>query len=95
MPIDPLGLRRLSPIPHPSRPAPLFPEQFKVQITVAHRTGVFYGDVKVMRRSDGRKLYPFDGAPTLGPFDGKEAARDAAISAARKVIADDIANPEP
>lgn len=91
---DPLGLRcqeSKSTLPALTEP---FADQFKVQISTVQRAGVYYGNLKVVRRTDGRVLFPFDGAPALGPFKVKEDAREAVICAARKAVADDLANPE-
>ena len=81
--------------PSTAEPTESFPDQFKVQVTVVQRVGVFYGNLKVIRRVDGRMLFPFDGAPPLGPYKLNEDAMEAALSTARKVVAGDLANPEP
>ncbi|SMG39970.1 DUF6723 family protein [Paraburkholderia susongensis] len=54
----------------------------------------FYGVLKVVRTTDGRVLFPFDGAPELGPH----ATRPEAIAAAQvygeHIVTSDLARPE-
>jgi hypothetical protein len=56
--------------------------------------GQYLGSLKVVRKTDGRLVFPFVGAPTIGPFPDKQAARDAAIAYGEQIVAADIANPE-
>lgn len=39
-------------------------------------------------------LFPFQGAPVLGPYSTRQEAREAAIIHGRQIVASDIANPE-
>jgi hypothetical protein len=39
-------------------------------------------------------LFPFDGAPTIGPYDSKEDALFAATALGAKIVEADIENPE-
>lgn len=55
----------------------------------------FMGTLRVVRKTDGRFLYPFEGAPEIGPFDRAPQARDAAEDYGRELIAADLRNPEP
>ncbi|MDR7008950.1 hypothetical protein J2W46_005879 [Paraburkholderia strydomiana] len=57
-------------------------------------TGAYVGELKVVRTSDDRLLYPFDGAPTIGPFEEASAAREAASSKGQEVVKADLHNPE-
>lgn len=56
---------------------------------------LFVGNLRVVRMTDGRVLYPYVGAPTVGPFNLKEEAYAASIALANKLIDDDIKSPEP
>ncbi|WP_251031796.1 DUF6723 family protein [Paraburkholderia strydomiana] len=57
-------------------------------------TGAYLGELKVVRISDDRLVYPFDGAPTIGPFQDASAAREAAMSKGKEVVEEDLRNPE-
>ncbi|MEZ2354881.1 DUF6723 family protein [Caballeronia sp. RCC_10] len=58
------------------------------------RASGYYGTLKVVRKTDGRILFPFDGADTIGPY----ATRDAAVAAAEhrgdEVVRGDLRTPE-
>lgn len=54
----------------------------------------FFGVLSVVRKTDGRKLFPFDGAPELGPFPTKIEAIAAAQVYGEHIVAADLANPE-
>jgi hypothetical protein len=54
----------------------------------------FYGTLKVVRLTDGRLLFPFEGAPTIGPFNSKEEATEAAQVLGASVVDGDVAHPE-
>ena len=56
--------------------------------------GTFMGALKVVRTLDDRLLFPFDGAPTIGPFDDAAEAREAARLKGEEIVAADLANPE-
>jgi hypothetical protein len=56
--------------------------------------GLYEGTLKVVRKTDGRVLFPFEGADPLGPFANKEAAIEAAHLCAERIIVADLANPE-
>ncbi|MDN7183353.1 hypothetical protein M0D69_36155 [Caballeronia sp. SEWSISQ10-4 2] len=56
--------------------------------------GLFVGTLKVIRKTDGRMLFPFQGAPVLGPYPTRQEAREAASIHGRQIVASDIANPE-
>ncbi|SAK86052.1 hypothetical protein AWB76_06764 [Caballeronia temeraria] len=57
-------------------------------------TGRFMGTLKVVRVTDGRLLFPFDGAEEIGPFETKEAARDAASRRGMEIVEADLHSPE-
>jgi len=54
----------------------------------------YYGTLRVQRIADKRLLYPFDGCPDIGPSDGPQPARQAALDLGAKLVAADIKNPE-
>jgi hypothetical protein len=54
----------------------------------------FFGVLSVVRKTDGRQLFPFDGAPELGPFPSKVEALAAAQVYGEHIVAADLANPE-
>ncbi|MFM0052466.1 hypothetical protein PQR51_23275 [Caballeronia grimmiae] len=54
----------------------------------------YYGTLKVLRKTDGRLLFPFDGAETFGPFSTKQSAIAAAQERGEQLVAADIARPE-
>ncbi len=54
----------------------------------------FFGVLSVVRTTDGRQLFPFDGAPELGPYPDKLAALAAAQVYGEHIVAADLANPE-
>ena len=57
-------------------------------------TGTFTGDLKVVRTTDDRVIFPYDGAPMIGPFDTALEAREAAARKGAEVVAADLLNPE-
>lgn len=57
-------------------------------------TGAFFGQLKVVRMRDNRLIFPFEGAPEIGPFEQASQARDAAKELGEKIIEADIQNPE-
>ncbi len=64
---------------------------FAVYATYRVDHGRFVGSI---RKTDGRRLFPFDGSGTIGPFDSKEQALNAAAELGAKIVQADIANPE-
>ncbi|CAL8481726.1 DUF6723 family protein [Caballeronia sp. S22] len=52
------------------------------------------GTLKVVRVTDGRLLFPFDGAEEIGPFDTREAAKSAATLRGREIVQADLRSPE-
>ncbi|CAM2158245.1 conserved protein of unknown function (plasmid) [Pararobbsia alpina] len=55
----------------------------------------FFGMLKVTRKSDKRKLFPFDGAPLIGPFSTGYEAREAAADMGERIVGMDMVSPEP
>jgi hypothetical protein len=56
--------------------------------------GRYVGGLKVVRKADRRILFPFDGAPEIGPYATADEARRAAIDYGREIVAADRAAPE-
>ncbi|MEW6341191.1 MAG: DUF6723 family protein [Pseudomonadota bacterium] len=54
----------------------------------------FFGVLSVVRKTDGKLLFPFDGAPELGPYPTKVEALAAAQVYGEHIVAADLANPE-
>ena len=52
------------------------------------------GTLKVVRVTDGRLLYPFHGAEAIGPFETREAAKNAAKQRGMEIIKADLRSPE-
>ncbi|KDR37596.1 DUF6723 family protein, partial [Caballeronia glathei] len=77
-------------------PSPgLTPDDFAIY--ASNRRGAaaeYYGTLKVVRKTDGRLLYPFEGAPTIGPFSSRARATEAAEQLGLTIVMGDIARPE-
>jgi hypothetical protein len=56
--------------------------------------GRYVGRLKVVRTADRKVLFPFDGAPEIGPCATLAEARRAAIEYGREIVAADRATPE-
>jgi hypothetical protein len=54
----------------------------------------FFGVLNVVRKTDGKLLFPFDGAPDLGPYPTQIEALAAAQVYGEHIVAADLANPE-
>jgi hypothetical protein len=59
-----------------------------------HVGGAFVGRLKVIRLTDARLLYPFEGVEEIGPFTSKDEARDAAVQRGTEIIVADLKSPE-
>ena len=57
-------------------------------------TGTFVVELKVIRTTDDKVLFPFDGAPGIGPFETPSQARDAAKFEGDRMVAADLVCPE-
>lgn len=83
-----------------SRPRPNSPvaatseEDFVVHTSYAGTSGRFFGVLRVVRMTDGRTLFPFEGAPDIGPFQTILEATQAAKSFAERIVAGDMVKPE-
>jgi hypothetical protein len=56
--------------------------------------GQFYGTLKVVRLTDKRVLFPFEGCPEIGPFLNRQSAVDAAQRYGEQLASGDLLNPE-
>ena len=54
----------------------------------------YYGTLKVVRMTDGKLLYPFDGVEQIGPFPSKAEATAAAHRRGDEIVSGDLVNPE-
>ncbi|VXC66328.1 conserved hypothetical protein [Burkholderia sp. 8Y] len=62
--------------------------------THGHARAGFYGKLKVVRKTDGKLLFPFDGAEQIGPFASKDEALHAAQRRGEAIVSADLRNPE-
>ncbi len=70
-------------------------DDFAIFATYRLIHGRIIGSLKVVRKTDNRLLFPFEGAPTIGPFDHKEEALRASETLGIQIVEGDVANPEP
>jgi hypothetical protein len=73
------------------------PDRSDYRIYATYRrtvTGTFMGELKVIRTTDDKVLFPFDGAPGIGPFETPSQARDAAKLAGDRTVTADLVCPE-
>jgi hypothetical protein len=54
----------------------------------------FFGTLKVVRKTDGKLLFPFEGADSIGPFASKAEAVQAAQERGEQVVSGDLERPE-
>lgn len=78
-----------------SRPEGARESDYRIYATYRRTgSGAFIGDLKVVRTTDNKVLYPFDGAPTIGPFETASEAREAAQLQGDQMVALDLVCPE-
>jgi hypothetical protein len=58
-------------------------------------SGEFFGVLKVVRTRDARLVFPFEGAPDIGPYAIALEAREAAHRLGETIVSGDQATPEP
>jgi hypothetical protein len=61
------------------------------RIDAAH---LYLGTLKVVRKTDGRLLFPFDGAPVIGPYKTQHEAIAAAQDLGCAITLADLKSPE-
>jgi len=54
----------------------------------------FFGRLRVVRKTDGKMLYPFEGAEDIGPFATQTEALAAAQIYGERIVEGELANPE-
>jgi hypothetical protein len=67
------------------------------EIYASYRIGAgggYIGTLKVVRQTDSRLLFPFEGAESIGPFLTKEEAIRAAQETGEKIVQADLLTPE-
>jgi hypothetical protein len=67
------------------------------EVSTSYRLGGyrrFFGRLQVVRTTDGKLLYPFDGAQDIGPFITQIEALAAAQVLGERIVEGDLANPE-
>lgn len=69
-------------------------EDYMIYASYRPHVGSFFGTLKVVRQTDGRLLYPFDGSDDIGPFPSKGAATAAAAQLGGEIVEADLQNPE-
>ena len=67
---------------------------FRIYASYRGVPGQFYGTLKVVRLTDKRVLFPFEGCPEIGPFPDRQAAVDAAQQYGEQFASGDLQNPE-
>lgn len=93
------SFRRAKLVLFPTKPRPPTPglseDDFAVYASYRpDSSGRFVGTLKVVRLTDGRLLFPFEGAEEIGPFDSKEAAEEAASLRGSQIVEADLLAPE-
>lgn len=69
-------------------------DDFVIYTSYSMTSGLYYGKLKVIRKTDDRILFPFNGASSIGPFKTAAEAIGAARSLGAKLIDGDLRNPE-
>jgi|ERR1700712_1866480 hypothetical protein len=67
---------------------------FRIYASYRGVPGQFYGTLKVVRLTDKRVLFPFEGCPELGPFADRQSALDAARHYGEQLASGDLQQPE-
>ncbi|SAL86184.1 hypothetical protein AWB74_07599 [Caballeronia arvi] len=97
--MDNYGYRRPKLVLFPTKPPEPTPgrseDDYKVYASYRPgSSGRFMGTLKVVRLTDGRLLFPFEGAEEIGPFDTKDAAKQAAMLRGLEIVHLDLRAPE-
>ena len=69
-------------------------DDYAVYASYRPSSGRFVGTLKVVRLTDARLLYPFDGAEEIGPFESQNEAREAAVKRGTEIVRADLRCPE-
>jgi hypothetical protein len=77
------------------KPRPETADDYVVYATTRFvSAGRFFGELALVRTTDGRKLYPFEGASPIGLFLAVDDARAAATAHGSLLIEADLKYPE-
>ncbi len=84
---------------YPTKPMPPTPGLSQCDFAIyasyrGTRASGFYGTLKVVRKTDAKLLFPFDGALPIGPYASKDDAISAAQQIGRSIVEGDLTNPE-
>jgi hypothetical protein len=69
-------------------------DQFEIAATYRRSSGLYFGRLRVLRTTDGVLLFPFDGAPEIGPYLTGEEAIEAARLLGQTIAEGDLRCPE-
>ena len=67
------------------------------EVSTSYRLGGyrrFFGRLQVVRTTDGKVLFPFEGAKDIGPFPTQVEALAAAQVVGERIVEGDLAHPE-
>jgi hypothetical protein len=71
--------------------APESPDDYAVYLTASRApSGQYFGRLEVVRKTDGKTIYPYDGVLEIGPFETVEEARRSARNLGGMVIDADL-----
>jgi len=71
------------------------PEDYSVYVTTTRASiGGYVARLLVVRKTDCKKIFPFDGAPEIGPLPTVEEARQSAFALGGTIVEADLKNPE-
>jgi hypothetical protein len=71
------------------------PDDYAVYLTASRTaSGQFFGTLEVVRKTDGKTIYPYEGALEIGPFATVEEARRSATNLGGMVIDADLKHPK-
>jgi hypothetical protein len=69
-------------------------DQFAISTTYVDRGKQYFGKLKVVRLTEKRVIYPYDGAEQIGPFESRQEAIAAAQILGEKLVESDLRTPE-
>ncbi|CAM2159404.1 conserved protein of unknown function (plasmid) [Pararobbsia alpina] len=95
-------------MPAPSRPfrvrwglgsenaprAPTHVDDYLIDVACWGSWSQHFARVKIRRKTDGKVIFPFEGAAVVGPFSSAGEAREKGEQFARDLVYADIKNPE-
>lgn len=69
-------------------------DDYKIYASYRLIGGLYFGTLKVVRVTDLRVLFPFEGAPELGPYVTSDEAKEASQRLGTELAYGDLAHPE-